>query len=258
MIYNKLIRFVFLLCCMVVVCSCGRTPKPVSTDDATEEDSVAECTYTAQSGDSVTPAEIKEDAPFCFLGEAENREENFDQCPVTVMLDNVRELYRKYEVAEVVGTDLYRVCPYQLYTNSKYFTRLLKFKDNQQVAAVTFYGWDIPYIFKQGKHYMIALNSLASPVGYNTSTFTCKTLLLDESLRIIWEREFRYKEQKDAYYAYCYIDTLIRQPNGYDFRVINTGFDSEDYYEYSGRLSLENKVLFLAKSIFSANHSSIG
>ena len=187
--YKQLIRSVFLLGCIVGVVYCGRTQKTESAESAPVEDSVPECTYTAQSSDSVRAANIsavaansKEDTIFYFLGEAENREENFDQCPVQVTLENVRELYKKYEVAEVVGTDLYRVCPYQLYTNSKYFTRLLKFKDNQQVAAVTFYGWDVPYIFKQGKHYMIALNSLASPVGYNTSTFTCKTLLLDESL----------------------------------------------------------------------------
>lgn len=152
--YKQLIRSVFLLGCIVGVVYCGRTQKTESAESAPVEDSVPECTYTAQSSDSVRAANIsavaansKEDTIFYFLGEAENREENFDRCPVPITLENVRELYKKYEVAEVVGTDLYRVCPYRLYTNSKYFTRLLKFKDNQQVAAVTFYGWDVPYIY---------------------------------------------------------------------------------------------------------------
>ncbi len=56
---------------------------------------------------------------------------------------------------------------------------------------------------------MLALNSLATTSGYNTSTFTCKTVLLDKSLKVLNEREYRYKEQSDQYYAYAYIDTLV-------------------------------------------------
>ena len=51
--YKQLIRSVFLLGCIVGVVYCGRTPRPESTESAPIEDSVPECTYTAQSSDSV-------------------------------------------------------------------------------------------------------------------------------------------------------------------------------------------------------------
>ncbi len=226
------------LTCILLLVSCAKEPRLVYVQPRV--------IYTPPTS-SITPQHLAkvtepEDTTFCFLGMAKGREENFDKCPVPVTLSNVYELYRKYDVTPVEGTDLYMVCPKQIYTNSRYFTRLLRLRDSIQVASITFYCCNTPYIFKQGNKYMVALNSLATTSGYNTSTFTCKTLLLDKSLKVLKEREYRYKEQRDPYYAYAYIDTLVQKKNYYTFRIINSGFDSDDYYEYNGRLSYDNVV----------------
>lgn len=89
---------------------------------------------------------------------------------------------------------------------------------------------------------MAAFNSLATTAGGSGSKFYCKTVLLDSNLNILNERYFKYKEQEDSYYAYTYIDTLYKTKDGYKFRVINTGVDSDDYYEYNGDLSDSNIV----------------
>ena len=190
-----------------------------------------------------TEDKLEIDNSFKFLGKAVDREENFNDSIIDVTTENIYRLYREYDVEKVPSIDdIYRITPKMLYNSSFYFTRLIKFKSGIQVAAATFYGWNIPYIFKQDDKYMVALNSLATPVGCNKSTFTAKTVLLDKTLKVLKEREFRYKEQNDSYYAYVYIDTLIQHMNDYEFKVINTGFDAEDYYEYKGRLSKENIV----------------
>lgn len=182
------------------------------------------------------------DTAFCFVCRGIDRKENFDSCPVEVTIDNVAELYRLYQVEPLDNCDLYIVNPYKLYTTSEYFTRLIRFEGGKQVAAITFYGWNAPYVFPQDDKYMVGLNSLATTAGLNTSTFTCKSILLDKSLKIINEREFRYKEQRDPHYAYVYFDTIIQKKDGYDFRIINTGFDASDYFEYKGHLSKDNIV----------------
>lgn len=194
-----------------------------------------------------------EDTAFCFLGKGIDtktetyREENFDLCPYEVTEENIRQLYRKYKVEKLEGLDIYKIEPFQLYTTSQYFTRLIRFENGKQVVARTFYSWSIPYVFAQGNDYMIALNSLATTAGMNTSTFTCKTMLLDNVFNTIKEQEYRYPEQADPYYAYAYIDTLYATNDGYNFRIINTGFDPDDYYQYTGHLSKENIVTESAK-----------
>lgn len=188
------------------------------------------------------------DNSFKFLGKAVDREENFNDSTIDVTTENVYRLYREYDVEKVPSIDdIYKITPKKLYHSSFYFTRLIKIESGIQVAAATFYGWNIPYIFKQDDKYMIALNSLATPVGCNKSTFTAKTVLLDKTLNVLKEREFRYKEQNDLLYAYVYIDTLIQHLNDYEFKVINMGFDAEDYYEYKGHLSKENIVTASSK-----------
>lgn len=204
---------------------------------------------------------IQEDTMFCFLGKGidtstnQYREENFDKCPYDVTEDNIQTLYRKYDVKKIQGTDLYLIVPFQLYTTSQYFTRLLKFENGKQVAARTFYAWRIPYIFQQGDHYMLGLNSLATTSGMNTSSFTCRTELVDKNLNTVRSREFKYPEQSDAYYAYAYIDTLYEVDKGYAFRIINTGFDPEDYYQYTGVLSKDNVVLESVKENIKIDNS---
>ncbi len=188
-----------------------------------------------------------EDNSFRFLGKGINREENFDDCSVEVTKDNLYQLYREYNVEWIPSADLYKVYPEALYTTSAYFTRLLKFENGKQVASATYYGWNVPYIFAQGDGYFAAFNSLSTTSGFNTSTFTAKTVLLDSNLNTLKEREFRFKEQKDSYYAYVYIDTLVQKSDGYDFVVINTGFDADDYYEYKGHLSKDNVVTSSSK-----------
>lgn len=119
---------------------------------------------------------------------------------------------------------------------------MLRFENGKQVAGITFYGWNAPYVFSQDNNrYIVGLNSLVTTAGFNNSTFTCKSILLDKFLNIINEREFRYKEQHDSHYDYAYFDTIIPRKNGYDFKVINIGFDS-DYFEYKGHLSKDNVV----------------
>ena len=183
------------------------------------------------------------DSSFKFLGKAVDREENFNDSTIDVTIENIYHLYREYDVEKIPSIDnLFKITPQKLYSSSFYFTRLIKFESGVQFAAATFYGWNIPFIFKQDDKYMVALNSLATPVGCNKSTFTAKTILLDKYLNVLKEREFRYKEQNDSYYAYVYIDTLIQHKNDYEFKIINIGFDADDYYEYKGRLSKENIV----------------
>lgn len=186
--------------------------------------------------------DLMERFPFKFLGEGIDRNENFSDCPYEVTLENVAHLYREYVVSPIIGTDLYLIYPDKIYTNSKFFTRIIRFSGGKQVAAHTFYYYNIPFIFRQNDEYLVALNSLATTAGYNKSTFTSKTVLLDSSLNVIREREYRYKEQQDAHYAYSWIDTLYQDKNDYVFRVVNSGFDSDDYYVYTGRLSSENIV----------------
>ena len=186
--------------------------------------------------------DLMERFPFKFLGEGIDRNENFSDCPYEVTLENIAHLYREYVVSPINGMDLYLIYPEKIYTNSKYFTRIIRFSEGKQVAAHTFYYYNIPYIFHQNDKYLVALNSLATTAGYNKSTFTCKTVLLDSSLNVIREREYCYKEQQDEHYAYSWIDTLYQDKNDYVFRVVNSGFDSDDYYVYTGRLSSENIV----------------
>ncbi len=183
----------------------------------------------------------KPDNSFRCLGKGLNREENFDKAPL-VTINNVRHLYREYIVDSISNTDLYFIYPERIYYEAYYFSRLIKFAKGKQVAAKTFYGWHISYIYVQGRKYMIGLNSLATTAGCNTSTFTCKTVLLDSKLNVIKEREFRYPD-----FEYTYFDTLAPVKNGYEFTVINTDFDPDCYYEYKGRLSLDNIVTKCAK-----------
>ena len=186
--------------------------------------------------------ELETQDSFMFLGEADGRKENFDECPYPVTTENFRHLYRAYQVEKLEEADLYKVTPEKIYLNSRYFTRLLRFKGNQQVASATFYDWNIRYIFKQDDHYLAAFNSLATTAGGARSSFTCKTVLLDSLLNKVSEREFRYKEQQEQY-EYSYIDTLYQSKGeGYEFVVINTGFDVDDYYRYVGHLSFDNVV----------------
>ena len=242
--------------CTIFGCNTVRSPKrPSAATVPTDSTQVSTQEAVPNKPESLdVDAANTPDTMFCFLGNGVDpdthapRPENFDKCPYDVTENNVQILYRKYEVTPVEGTDLYKITPHQLYTTSRYFTRLLKFKDGKQVAARTFYAWKIPYIFVQGDKYMIGLNSLATTAGMNTSTFTCKTLLLDSNLKTIKEREYKYPEQKDIY-EYAYIDTLYRHNNGYNFRIINTGFDSDDYFEYTGFLSSDNVVTKSSKRV---------
>ena len=161
-------------------------------------------------------------------------------------------MYRKYKVEKDSLTDLYIIRPHKLYNDSYQFNRIIKFDNGIQTSAITFYGWIIIAVFDIPNGYMVALNSLPVRVGCNKSTYTCKTVLMDESLRIINEREFKYKEQKDEYYAYSYFDTIFeKNSKRIFFRVINSGFDTDDYYEYQGEINYDNKVTSsLKKHIF--------
>ena len=246
----KITGWILCFTCLVIFvgCKCNND----SATDSTEEletvstDTLDNQTTAQNSGEA-------EDSMFRFLGEGVDpdthkvREENFDKCPYEVTENNIHTLYREYKVEKIAGTDLYLIEPFKLYTTSKYFTRLLRFENGKQVAARTFYAWEMPYIFQQGDKYMLGLNSLPTTSGMNTSTFTCKTELVDKNLNTIAAREYRYPEQSDSYYAYSFIDTLYKVPNGYAFRIINKGFDPEDYYQYDGILSADNVVLESAK-----------
>lgn len=190
---------------------------------------------------------LNEKYPFRFLGRAHNREENFDKCPYDVTTENVEHLYREYDLRYDKATNIYVVAPKKLYNSSEYFTRLLKFKNGKQVAARTFYNWHASYVFNNNNGYLVGLNSLATTSGGQKSTFYCKTVLLDVDLNTVNERIFKYPEQKDSYYAYTYIDTLYKVNDGYRFRVINSGFDPSDYYEYTGTLSKTNVVIESSK-----------
>lgn len=219
----------------------ANTIEKIETENCADTLTIAEST--------TTQPEQPQEETFCFVCEGINhdtgvlRAENFDDCPFEVTEDNVTELYRKYGVRKIDDTDLYIVSPHQIYTNSRYFSRLLRFKDGKQVAARTFYAWNIPYIFVQGDKYLIALNSLVTTAGYrNISTFTCKTMLLDSALNTINQREFRYSD-----YEYTYINTLYQTSKDYHFEVANIGFDSDDYYLYEGTLSKDNKVIESSK-----------
>lgn len=203
---------------------------------------------------------LEEDTTFCFLGKGIDtktntyREENFDKCPYEVTDENINKLYRHYEVDKLEGLNIYKIQPFQLYTTSQFFTRLIRIENGKQVAARTFYSWKVPYIFAQDDNYMVALNSLATTAGMNTSSFTCKTLLVDKEFNTIKEREYKYPEQTDPYYAYAYIDTIYTYGDGYNFRIINTGFDSDDYYQYTGHLSKANEVTESSKKNIKEYH----
>lgn len=232
--------------CLLLFIGCMKNNNPAT---GSGEEIINLATETSEDKSMTQNPESVEDSGFCFLGKGidpstnEFREENFDKYPYEVTEDNIQSLYRKYKIEKIAGTDLYLIEPFQLYTTSQFFTRLLRFENGKQVAARTFYAWSIPYIYQQGDKYMLALNSLATTAGMNTSTFTCKTVLVDKDLNSIKTREYRYPEQSDSYYAYSYIDTLYKVPQGYSFRIINTGFDPEDYYQYEGILSSENIVV---------------
>ncbi len=238
--------FTILLCIFTFGLILGNS-SPLIENNKTEDNNY---TTSAENSSAATTSEEQEDTTFCFLGEAVERKENFDKCPYQVTLENVDTLYRKYNVIKIDDTDLYKIVPKQLYTNSVFFTRLLKFENGRQVAAATFYGWRIPYIFEQEDGYLVAMNSLASPVGCNESTYTCKTVLLNKSLEVVKDKEYKYKEQKDAYYAYAYIDTLYQEKDGYGFKIINKGFDADDHFEYVGHLSPENVVTSSSKKTY--------
>jgi len=147
--------------------------------------------------------EVKKEESFYFLGKGTGREENFDSPGVIVTTENVKELYRMYLVDKDAETGLYIVRPEKLYNNASYFNRILRFTGGKQVAARKFYGYHVVYVFENSNGYLLGLNSLSTTAGNNTSSFTCKTILLDkETLKVKKEREYRYPEQNDEYYAF--------------------------------------------------------
>ena len=218
--------------CVIFMLSCARQSK--NHNDSPYVDSV----------------EIaKDSSEFFFLGKAIDREENFSDTTVVVTLDNVARLYREYDVCMSAVDNMLIVRPRKLYYNSYFFNRLLKFESGVQTASVTFYGYRIVDVIELDEGYILGLNSLPTTAGCNNSSFTCKTVLLDKTtLKVMKEREFRYKEQKDPYYAYAYLDTLYLNSNGtISFKVINTGFDPDDYFEYVGIIDQTNTVVSSSK-----------
>lgn len=104
-------------------------------------DSAARLSKETQTATDSTKHKVSAKPNYCCLGEGRDRPENFDKCPVTVTEENIRHLYRKYEVKKLEGTDLYLVQSDRIYTTSRYLNRLIKMENGKQVAARTFYGW---------------------------------------------------------------------------------------------------------------------
>lgn len=71
-------------------------------------------------------------------------DESFLPHPITS--ENIHHLYRAYDVTIVKSTDLSLIKSKKIYESSLYFSRLMKMENHVQVAVITFFGWNIPYI----------------------------------------------------------------------------------------------------------------
>ncbi len=58
---------------------------------------------------------------------------------------------------------------------------------------------------------------------------------------IVWQR-YNKKTKINPSSKKMFFTRLVRRAN-YAFRIINTGFDASDYFEYTGELSPNNSVV---------------
>lgn len=173
----------------------------------------------------------------CLHGESITRKDNFDSIR-EVTSDNIEKLYSLYDVKSVGDGKYYIVKPKKLYSNARYFSRVIRMENGKQVAACTFYGYSLKSIFPYGNRVLLALNSpSANSTAYKYS-FQCKTVLTDNNFVPL--RGQMYSPSKGEY---AYIDTIYTTTSGYRVEIVDELFDGGEQSRDIIDLDLMNNVV---------------
>ena len=219
--------YVFLLVIPLLLCSCS--------NERSDKRSASSVVVNSSQTDSV-------DSSFQFLGEAINRDENFDDTDHVVTVDNVMQLYRSYDVTSL-GDGYYLVESKKAYTNSRYLSRLLKFNDGVQIAAKTFYDYSLCDFCKMDEKLIVGLNSLQWSNPNYPSSFKCKVVAMSKELVPIKEKTLSYDDGE-----YTYIDTMyITTENKIYVEAVSIMcFDCD--YDYHYHVTFDNNLNKISES----------
>lgn len=168
----------------------------------------------------------------CLHGESSSRKENFDSIK-DVTYENVYKLYSLYDVTPMLDGEYYKIESKKIYTNAKYFTRLLRFKDGRQSSAITFYGYSLKQIISFDNKVLLALNSLP----FQGFSFQCKTVLLDGKLSPIKGQMFKAHRGE-----FCSIDTMYVNGTGFSIRISDEVFDGGIINIQDVQIDKNNKI----------------
>jgi hypothetical protein len=155
---------------------------------------------------------------FVFLGEKGGRKDNFD-ADIKVTKDNIDTLYRHYDVSQILeyqDTSYYKIAPKKLYSEARWFSRLVQMVNGSQTAAVTFYDYSITFVDILDDNLLIGLGSLKISLPNTPSNFNCKAIILDKNLNQSFEKICHYFD-----YKYTFIDTMYLTNDGFYMEVIN-------------------------------------
>lgn len=214
-------KFIYLLLC-ILLSSCGKS----STDN--------DITVIVRNDEKEVVSTTEDDSLLgCLHGESNSRKENFDSIK-EVTYENVNKLYSLYNVTPMLGRDYYKIESKKIYTNAKYFTRLLRFKDGRQSSAITFYGYSLKQIIPFDDKVLLALNSLP----FQGFSFQCKTVLLDEKLSPIKGQMFKSHRGE-----FCSIDTMYANGTGFSIRIYDEIFDGGIINTQEVQIDKNNKII---------------
>lgn len=153
---------------------------------------------------------------------------------------NIKSLNENSNILEVDST-LYLKYPKEIDQSIGYLSELFLFDKSVKVKSIEFDKYQVGTIIKNKKHILVGLNPLLLS---KDSIFGCKILLMDDSLNVISEKIYRYKDEK-----YTYIDTLYSTSNGYWGEIINISNTSNYYILYKVELDSNNVIIGSSKKI---------
>lgn len=171
-----------------------------------------------------------------FHGESTTRKENFDSI-TDVTSDNIEKLYSLYNVKSIRNGEYYIIEPKKLYYNARYFTRVIRMKDNIQVAARTFYDYALKSLFFTGDRILFALNPPIVTTHSYKYSFKCKTVLTDNNFVPL--KGQMYSPSKGEY---AHIDTIYATPSGFHLEVVDVIFDSGELSRDFIDLDFKNEI----------------
>lgn len=214
-------KIIYLLLCLLLS-SCGK----LSTDN--------DITVIVRNDEKEVVSITEDDSLWgCLHGESSSRKENFDSIK-DVTYENVDKLYSLYDVTPMLGGEYYKIESKKIYTNAKYFTRLLRFKDGRQSSAITFYGYSLKQIISFDNKVLLALNSLP----FQGFSFQCKTVLLDGKLSPIKGQMFKAHRGE-----FCSIDTMYVNGTGFSIRISDEIFDGGIINTQEVQIDKSNKII---------------